>query len=168
MVWFRQAASHYPSQWWQIYVAILRHNVLSNCHNINADSRTTKPFVRENHRWQVVLTKNQCCGPFVFVLLLAWIIRWTNSRVARGWRHYDANVISLYCLLVIFLNVAGPNGTIWKMLIALQRKLHWLSRISILPYKDGKLFMINLSCALSADNQSTESTRPSTNLMSTM
>ena len=108
MVWFRQAASHYPSQCWQIYVAILRHNVLSNFHTINGDSRTTNPFARGNHRWQVVLTKNQCCRAFVFVLLLAWINRWTNSRVAHGWRRYDANVISLYWLLVIFKMLQAP------------------------------------------------------------
>ena len=62
-----------------------------------------------------------------------------------------------------FKNVVRP-----QMLIALQRKLHWLSWISILSFKDGKLLMITLSCAMPADNQSTESTRPSTCLMSTM
>ena len=51
MVWFRPAASHYPSQCCQIYVTILRHNVLSNCHNINGDSRITEPFMRRNHWW---------------------------------------------------------------------------------------------------------------------
>ena len=112
--------------------------------------------------------KNQCCGAFLFVLLSAWIICWTNKRVAHGWRCYDANVISLYWLLVIFKMLSSPNGNILKMLIALQRKLHWLSWISILPFKDEKSFMINLSSAMPADNQSTESTRPSTSLMSTM
>ena len=45
---------------------------------------------------------------FLFVLLSAWIICWTNSRVAHGWRCYDANVISLYWLLVIF-----TRGQLW-------------------------------------------------------
>ena len=67
MVWFR----HYLSQRWQIYVAILRHNVLSNCHDINGDSHITDPFVRGNHRWQVVLTKDQCCGAFVFCFVVS-------------------------------------------------------------------------------------------------
>ena len=40
-----------------------------------------------------------------------------------------------------------------KILISLQRKLHWLSRISILPLRDGKLFIINLSNDMPADNQ---------------
>ena len=57
MVWFRPAASHYPSQCWQLYVGILRHNVLSNCHNINDYSRISDPFVRRNHRWEMVATK---------------------------------------------------------------------------------------------------------------
>ena len=51
MVWFRQAASQYPGQCCQIYVTILRHNVLSNCHDTNGDSRITEPFVRRNHWW---------------------------------------------------------------------------------------------------------------------
>ena len=34
-------------------------------------------------------------------------------------------------------------------------------------FKDGKLFMINLYSAMPADNQSTESSRPSKSLMST-
>ena len=56
--------------------------------------------------------------------------------------------------------LSGPNGlilqNIFKMLIALQRKLHWLSWISMVPFKDGKLFMINVSGAMPAVNQSTE------------
>ena len=173
MVWFRQAASHYPSQCRQIYVAILRPIVLSNCHNINGDFRITDPFVRR-HRAPVIggSYKTQWCGAFVFALFLVWITRWTNSRVAHGWRRHDANVIILYWLLVIFKMLSGPNGlilqNILKMLIAWQRKLHWLLWILILPFKDGKLFMINLSSAMPADSQSIESTRPSTSLMSTM
>ena len=116
--------------------------------------------------------KTQWCGAFVFALLLVWIICWTNRRVAHGWRRHDANVISLYWLLVIFKMLLGPNvfilQNILKMLIARQRKLHWLSWISILPFKDGKLLMITLSSAMPGDNQSTGSTRPSTSLMSTM
>ena len=54
---FRQASSHYLSQCWQNNIAILCHSVLSNCHNINGDSRITDPFVGRNHRWQAVLTK---------------------------------------------------------------------------------------------------------------
>ena len=38
----------------------------------------------------------------------------------------------------------------------------------IVPFKDGKLFLITLSSAMPADKQSTESTRPSTSLMLTM
>ena len=167
MIWFRQAASHYPSQWWPIYVAILRHNVLSNCHNIYGDSRITDPFVRGKHRWQVVLAINQCCRAFSFVLLSAWIICWTNSRVAHDRRCYDANVISLCWLPVIFKNAVRPQWKYFKN-VNLQRNLHWLSWISILPFKDGKLFMINLSSAMPADNPSTVSTRPSASLMSTM
>ena len=106
--------------------------------------------------WQ----KHQCCGAFLFVLLSAWIICWTNSRFAHGWRCYEANVMSLYWLIVIFKMLSGPNGTTW-LLFALQRKLHWLSWILIVPFKDGKLFMIILSSAIPADNQCTESTRPS-------
>ena len=68
--------------------------------------------------------------------------------------------------------LSGPNGLILqnvlKMLIAWQRKLHWLSWISILPFTDVKFFMINLSSVIPVDNQSTESTRTSTRLMSTM
>ena len=39
----------------------------------------------------------------------------------------------------------------FKMLIARQRKLHWLSWFSILTFEDGKSFMINLSIAMPAD-----------------
>ena len=108
----------------------------------------------------------QWCGAFVFALLLVWMICRTNSRVAHCWRRHDTNVISLYWLLVIFKMLSGPNvfilQNILKMLIAWQRKLHGLSWISILLFKDGKLFMITLSSAMPADDQSTESTRPST------
>ena len=62
-----------------------------------------------------------------------------------------------------FLKYCQANGlilqNILKMLIAWQHKLHWLSWISILPFKDGKLFMINLSSTMSADNRSIESTK---------
>ena len=108
----------------------------------------------------------------MFALLLIWIICWTNSQVARGWRHHDADVISLHWLLVIFKMLLGPNvfvlQNMLKMLIVRQSKLHWLSWISILPFKDGELFVITLSSAMPVDNQSTESTRPPTSFMSTM
>ena len=165
MIWFRQAASHYPSQWWPINVAILRHNVLSNCHIIYGDSRITATFVRGKHLWQVVLAKNQCCRAFLFVLLSAWIICWTNSRVAHDWRCYDANVISLCWLTVIFKNVVRPQ---WKYSTNVNCLAAQVTLAIILPFKDGKLFMINLSSAMPADNPSTESTRPSASLMSTM
>ena len=64
IVWFRQAASHYPSQCRQIYAAILCHNVLSTCQNINGDSRIIDPFVRGNHWWDVVLTKKSVIWNF--------------------------------------------------------------------------------------------------------
>ena len=50
----------------------------------------------------------------------------------------------------------GILQNIFNMLIARQHKLHWLSWISILPFKDEKLFVITLSSAMPADNQSSE------------
>ena len=155
MVWFRQAASHYPSQCCQIYVTILRHSVLNNCHNINGDSRITdicedKPLVIGCSH------KTQWCGAYVFALLLVWIICWTTVELPMV---EDAMTpMSFHCIDYL---------SVFKCYIS-YRKLHWLSWISILPFKDGKLFMINLSSAMPADNQSTESTRPSTSIMSTM
>ena len=129
MVWFRQAASYYPRQCWQIWVAILRHNVLStiNILSMGIPALATH-FWGENivDRW--FSQRHQCCGAFLFVLLWAWII---------CWKTFD----------------------LW---FALQRKIHWLSWMSIVPFKDGKLFMIILSSAMPAENQITESTRPST------
>ena len=48
MVRFHQATSLYPSQYWQIYVAILRHGVLSNCHNISGDLNQLDLFPWQN------------------------------------------------------------------------------------------------------------------------
>ena len=49
-----------------------------------------------------LFSQTEWCAAFVFALLSVWIICCTNSRVAHGWRRHDANVISLYWLLVIF------------------------------------------------------------------
>ena len=71
MVWFRQAASYYPRQCWQIWVAILRHNVLSNCHTINGDSHISDPFLRGKHRWQMVLTKTSVLRSFFICFVVS-------------------------------------------------------------------------------------------------
>ena len=69
MVWFRQAASHYQSRCWQIYVALLRHNVLSN--NINGDPALQTRLRGKNtdDRWfSQKISHAEFCVCFVFSL----------------------------------------------------------------------------------------------------
>ena len=111
MIWLRQAASHYPSQCWPIYG---RH-IVPQCW-VTVIISLAIP-VLTSHLWGETagdrwFSRNQWCGAFMLTLLLVWIICWTNSRVAHGWRHHDANVISLYWLLVIFKMLSGPNKLI--------------------------------------------------------
>ena len=68
-----------------------------------------------------------------------------------------------------FQNVVRPQWVnhekYFENVNCLTTQVTWLSCISILPFKHGNLFTINLVSGILADDKSTESTRPSTSML---
>ena len=167
MVWFRQAARHYQSQCWLIYVAILRHNVLSNCYSINDDSRITDPFVRRNHWWQKksVMWSFRVC----FVVSLNMLDKQLSCPWFKTlWRQCHFVVLTA----CHFENVVRPQ---WVKSAKYSKNVNCLAAHFTLTVTNfnftiqrWEIIHGHLSSAMPDDKQNIESTKPLTSSMSTM
>ena len=106
MVWFRQAASYYQSQCWQIYVAILRHNVLSNTINGDPALPTRLRGKTTGDRWfSQKISHAEFCVRFVFSLSYWLGKQWSCPWLKTLWRQCHFTVLTVFtghCCLYVF------------------------------------------------------------------